>query len=139
MSRSSFLQLTTNQFNEISESPQPVPKTLDTSFRLKKRSGSILPYLNALSKHNFHFSSILSIINTIRMEFLIHPFLYLIIGASFHLRFYFHLISLNISLLILHSQMNMPLCKLQLSLPVKILEKESLFSNAIIVSQGFQG
>ena len=139
LSRSSFLQLAINRFNEIPESPQPMPETLDTSFRLKKRSSPILPYLNALSKHNFHSSSMLSIINTIKIEFLIRLFLYSIIDASFHLHFYFHLISSNVSLPILYSQMNMAFCKLQLSLPVKILEKESLLSNAMIVSQGCKG
>ena len=74
-------------------------------------------------KHYSCPSSALSIIDTIRVEFLIRPSLYLITGVSFHLHFYTHLISPNISLPILHSQMNMPSCKLQSLLRSTFLRK----------------
>ena len=80
--------------------------------QVKKCSGSYLSPSEYLSKYHSGFSSPFFVINTIRVEFLIHLSSYPILYNPFHANFDTHFISPDISFPLLHSQMHMSFGKL---------------------------
>ena len=90
------------------------------------------------SKHHSSPSFTLFVINTIRVKFLICLASYPVPGAAFHPDFHTHLISPNICLPILNSQMCMAFCKLETTYAVKFLEKGSASGYSMIIAKVFE-